>query len=138
MLFKKKKTTPQSIGGPTPMANLRGAGAILLSSGSPQVWSFAYEAQTGQPCSRQKARADSPPRVSGSNARRSVAAPGLQKGPLGKSWRTTSNQRLVSSSITLELPVGGEGQRRKDKGRPAPPNSAGRSEDGRGGEEPAQ
>lgn len=54
-LLKKKQQTPQSVGGPTPTANLRGAGAVLLSSGSPQVWSFAYEAPTGQPRSRQKA-----------------------------------------------------------------------------------
>ena len=81
-LLKKKQTqNPQSIGGPTPMANLRGCGAVLLSSGSPHVWSFAHEAPTGQPCSRQKARADSPPRVSGSNARRSVAAPGPAERP---------------------------------------------------------
>lgn len=124
------------------MANLRGCGAVLLSSGSPQVWSFAHEAPTGQPCSRQKARADSPPRVSGSNARRSVAAPGPAERPARqkladhlrpKACLVLHHSRAPSrrrGTKTQRQRTAGPSEQRRPIGRPAGTR--------RGGEAPAQ
>ena len=124
------------------MANLRGCGAVLLSSGSPHVWSFAHEAPTGQPCSRQKARADSPPRVSGSNARRSVAAPGPAERPARqeladhlrpKACLVLHHSRAPSrrrGTKTQRQRTAGPSEQRRPIGRPAGTR--------RGGEAPAQ